>query len=569
MNMNTISAQELLTLIDRHDGAAHFFELVSTKVTGKLSFGSSIRVRHKLTFVGCDFESIEFSDAEINHELIFRKCNILDIKVSSSKLVKPLTINVCKFQKGVNFENSSFHSVQLNGLKIENGEINLAKIECGFLDFDNIEVTGIEIRNSNFSDEVRFKNVKNNGHYYFIDSNFKGGWKAWSGKVKSPMIFNNGTFEKYFIIEGVNFERNLSINGGIFEAEVKISFTSTASKEDDTTIIIESTPPKEIYLKDSKFEGGFRYEGIAKPEHRSVEKVTVHCSQNLTGEMSFTSMKADAFLLNGANYSGRIILHDVTVKELQLKDFANYSKLQLHNIAPLDNESNISIERSVLGVTSLFDIDFKKFNKLIISDSQVLEVVPTNVVWTDKVFTSNEVSENGIPIQNHIKARENYRQLKQVMQKQGDTVQFLEFERREWQEFRKSIKSGHPRIYQRLNDKFILWTNGSNNFGLNWVKPLGFYLLTTFIFYLLILFCIDEEVTIHSTSEWMDFTHFLSSIWSSRWLFFNFLNPAHQLQHFLPELHRSNSGMLWNVLMRLFGAYFLFQTIRSFRKYTR
>ncbi|MBK9016519.1 MAG: hypothetical protein IPM82_21955 [Saprospiraceae bacterium] len=515
MEKKIITADNLLELIDRHDGATHFFELVETRVSGKLTFGPSIRVRHKVTFVGCDFENIEFSNAEINHELTFHKCNMIDVNVNSSKFAKPLIINTCNTQKGLNFENSSFHSVNLESLHIEAGEIKVVKVESGFFNCNTIVGSnGIEILKSNFSDEVRFLNVQNNGHYYFTDSNFKGGLRIWAGKVNSVMIFNNGTFEKYFIIEGVKFGKSLSFNGVTIKSEAKISFSSTASKRDDSIETIESDPPEEINLWNSKFEGGFRYEGIAKPEHRRVKKVSVHCSQNLTGEMSFTSMKTDTFLLKGANYSGRIILHDVAVKELQLKDFANYSKLQLHNITPLDQESTISFDRSVLGSTSLFDIDFKKFKNLVITDSQVLEIVPTNVVWTDNVFTSNEADEKGNPILNSTKARENYRQLKLVMQKQGDSVQFLEFERREWQEFRNSImqthwKWWHLSWWKRCNDRFILWTNGSNNFGLNWVKPLSLYLISTFVFYVLILFCLDEEVTFCCTSEFMDFLAFL------------------------------------------------------------
>jgi hypothetical protein len=100
-----------------------------------------------------------------------------------------------------------------------------------------------------------------------------------------------------------------------------------------------------------------------------------------------------------------------------------------------------------------------------------------------------------------------------------------------------------------LSDRITLWFNNwTNDFGLNWWKPLLILLVLTLLFYLLLLWSLDMPIL--NSDHWQ--------------YIIQFLNPIHKFDWvigFLPNLI--------NVIFKVFEGLLIYQIIQAFRKYTR
>ena len=566
MGNKTITSESLLKSIERHNEKDYRIDFDKLIIKGKLVFDSSLSVKHELIFYSCKLEDVEFINTDINHYIKFQDCALNSIDIKSSKFLKSFEISDCQITKSLCCEESILDELSIFRSKFKNGGIRLDKVECGYFDCKLVVVSdGIAYRDCNFKSDIRFAYINNFGPYYLTNSTIAGKLRITGGILKSHMTFWNGIYKEGCMIERVNFESYLSFKNVTFEKEIGISYTYDANGENNSTSIKKPSPPKEIKIGNSTFNGGFRYDGYENNNGKSVKRTVVNCSKALSGELIFSHLKVDEILITGTNNNAQITLYKIETGLLYLKDFANYSTLQLHKINPLNKDSTIIFYNSILGATNLFSINFKKFHRLIIENSQVVDIVPTNIIWPKQIYVSQRLKSKG----NYRELRENYRQLKQAMKKQGDAVQALRFESKEWGAHMNYLKSNYPGLRNHFGDKFILWTNASNDYGLNWVKPLMLLLLSTFVFLIIIVFCIDSEASFSYSYADGDFRRFFKRISSHFWLYFHFLNPAHSLKHFLPELQTNFWGMFWNVLMRLFSGYFIFQMVRAFRKYTR
>jgi hypothetical protein len=564
LRKTNIKAIDLKKKIQEHKGKG-ILELNNFNVQGKLTIGKTDKIGAPITFNGCHFEHVVFNKADIRHELRFHfYSRIQKLVIKNSEFKKDIFFSNCKVKYSIESNNNKFKSIIFEQSDIDEGGFNLTECEMEKLQIGRVfSQGGVTLSNCKTFGSIRFLNFHTKGSIVFINGeHHKDIWLSLS-KVPQGLIFNDGTFYKDFKVEGTDFSSNLTVIGADFHKELSFKMSSKIVEQKGNkkvNTIKKASPPKNIYIKESKFGGGFRYEA-SDGENSVIEKLDLKCSQSLSGEISFIYVNIKELFLTGANYNSRLIFNKLRVKNFNIHYFANYSNLQLHNVSQLDDESFFEVKNSVLGTSNFFNLNFRKFRKLIIKDSQLIGASFTHVLWPKNIFISQK-DYNNYETRDFTKQKIVYQQLKQIMKGQGDIPTSLFFERKEWTAFRKFILK-RDGWFKRFNDWFILWSNQSNDFGLNWLKPLVFLILTNLIFYALIVQCLNPLKNHGFFTHW--YTDFF---WQRFHMYWHFLNPAHNLKHFAEDMLQNNCAMFLNVLMRVSSAYFIFQMVKAFRKYT-
>ncbi len=292
---------------------------------------------------------------------------------------------------------------------------------------------------------------------------------------------------------------------------------------------------------------------------------------NLKGTVQFNDCNIQNFKIQKDNHAGNYIFNNCKFNSLTFDRFNNYNgnfTLSTCESINYDYKSLISIFQSNLGKTQLFNVKLLSFRNIEIEDSQIMDLTTSNVLW----FHDNDLNKNSekkkfeeIESQNIDKKekqrkintqktfnqynkREIYRQLKQVCEKNGDRINALEFKSLEMNYYKNEISNA--KWYDQ--DRIILLFSSTNNFGLNWWKPIiwgvGFAIL-------LHLSMIPFN---HSSQEWE-------------------INPCEANYDFkyFPKLFNPTRAIgegfvgILDVLQRITLLFFTFQTVSAFRKFIK
>ncbi|NYT26749.1 MAG: hypothetical protein H0A76_01825 [Candidatus Thiodubiliella endoseptemdiera] len=146
-------------------------------------------------------------------------------------------------------------------------------------------------------------------------------------------------------------------------------------------------------------------------------------------------------------------------------------------------------------------------------DNIFTEVDYTNVQWKREI----EVGQFGTSEKTEIaKKRDTYRTLKNVMIRNNDQQEALVFYTQEMKEHRKiTLKNNGLLSINRIILAFNYWTN---EFGLNWWKPVRGLIILSIVFYGLLLCSFASDYN----SEYLK-------------NFFEFLNPTHKTEFIAGE----------------------------------
>ena len=217
---------------------------------------------------------------------------------------------------------------------------------------------------------------------------------------------------------------------------------------------------------------------------------------------------------------------------LSLRDFKNVVE---------DKESLFNIQESYFGNAELYHIDLNSFKKVQIFNCHLQNIIPVNVKWNFNIEAYKGIKAEYL--------RELFRQFKNVCSKNMDKVSQLQFERMEMYFYTTQL---HWR--KNFQDWFILKTNQiSNNHGNNWLLPLGWLSIFSFIFYTIINYVSGSFANYH-------FGNYLS-----------FVIPLHNINDILCldilQVQNKNLVRFWDIVQKFFSSYFIFQFLRSFRKY--
>jgi len=226
-----------------------------------------------------------------------------------------------------------------------------------------------------------------------------------------------------------------------------------------------------------------------------------------------------------------------------------------------NNSNEFRSINSHLGRTNFTSFSFEGFENIEINDSNFSEIITANVRW----FDPEKILKKSKDCKDFGGNRDLFRQLKYSMFKQGDRVQALFFKRYEMQALRKQLllMKGHT------GEKAMLWMNGSNDHGQNWIKPMVLGLIFTGIFYVFFIISTAPELTNTFSFSIVNLVSTVNVILKYALVALKFLNPTHTYSSLGTDIRDNFLGNLFDIIQRIVISYFIFQTISAFRKYIK
>jgi len=518
----------------------------------------SLDLNYGIQFVNCKFEKTlsinNCAASSYDHNFNFDGYHII---LSNTTIQRGLFFNGDNFiDRGVMIEKESI----INNLKVDkiitkSGSFTVHNsviehlfdvINCSFI--GSLEVLG----NSTIKSKVRFQNVSATS-LNFVKSNFEKDVHIWAGKFSS-LVFNDGVFNDTLYISAVSISNMLTIIGAEFKRSILFNIRD---KE-----IIGSI--SKIYIASCKFGEHF----ILNGNNTIIDDLNLLLSTQLEGTLDISHCDILNTTLSGNNYNCNLNLIYCKFQKLTFQLLYNYSTISIMSAKAFDNNSEIAITDSYLGKTHFLNMFFNTFQKINVYNSVLTEIVTTNVKWFEpEKLNPSDTKET----YEYTLRREVFRQLKYVLEKQGNRIESLKFKSLETKAFKQELFSRH-KWYKRIfnNDRFILWIGWTNNFGLNWVRAVLLILGFVAIFYWLIVIGISDKLAFSPNLSIDSFKVTGEEFIKYLYAYPQLLNPVHSIDKVFPNV--LDFGF-WvhsiDYLIKIFLAFFIYQIISAFRKFTK
>lgn len=494
----------------------------------------------------------------------------------------------CKFEKGIVFHNvkstnyNSTYNPNNESVCFENSEATFIVFESNcFLDrsltfkkeckIEKLYITnfenrnaGISIRNSIFNDviisesktEINFSNSifqKSTrfeliiGDVTFVKNEFQEDIMIWNLECPYGLTLNYNLFKDRFEVDASRIKQ-LNIFGDTFSKKSKYDNT-------DTTNRITNTYLKKIHITEAIFIEGFEFNGTGKV----LEKLEIPLIPASSGLLKFENWNIDNTILSGVNQNLKLLFIRINFKLFEIKDFTNYSDISFHKCKGVSN-SELNLVNADLGSTKFNEFEFDTFKEIKVDNVVLDKINPTSCNWfEDKVLTIiDDTQSKEIQLK---RKREVYRQLKQALKNNGNQIDSLNFQSREFSAYRKQLKIAKGKS---RGDKIIMWVSQSNDFGLNWLKPAKIVFFATLFLYIILLPVISNQIEYGiSLTDWSTTLSAFTSNSKSFWLLFN---PIRKID----DVYGQNiSGLIYflDLLHKIFLGVMIFQIIKAFRKY--
>lgn len=410
------------------------------------------------------------------------------------------------------------------------GQIDIEIISCNFL--DECDLRTDKIVNVHFT-KCQFKNR------LFIFGKGYDHISITKCKLENYVALKKVTCNKLFI-EQCTIDNKKLMQLQEFKANTLYFRRNSCSAD----VLIKPDELETLTIEGNENYSLISYSGqdIKKP----LKALTLFTFSNYKTDYLIRSFQAEKLHIVGELKDAILTINNCKVNRGILHGFINQGTFIINGLQQLSEESMLIIKTSYLGKAQINNIDFSVFKQVFLETSNLLEVLPVNVKWC----TSKNIKNKNLDSQ-----KENYRQLKIIATKNEDIENKLFFYNLEMQTLLKIHKS----FRLKFNDKFILHTNLlSNRFGLSWVQAFCWLFFTSILFYIAI--------------KWtLGYRYFDSKlILDDCGRFLSFINPIHQFDKtFGVDMEtNSNGGLLIDGISKITGAYFIYQFISSFRKYS-
>jgi hypothetical protein len=409
----------------------------------------------------------------------------------------------------------------------------------------------IEISDCTFEREVVFNKCLGIKNINFTDCEFKKRVLFFHSTF-SKLKLSRNTFQQYFASKNLRTDY-FQIDSCIINNIRELKLNEFWAKE---FVFTKNEAENDIYIKPNNvenviIEGGEKNYLLTFSNNENKETIqkflfftyshyrTDYLLRNFMVQtfQIFGDLKDSSLSINGVKFFSGLINH-----------FSNQGVIRFSSFTPIDENSLIVVKNSTLGKTEISSIDFSVFKKVLITNSNIIDLIPVNIKWCSATqIQSEELSS----------LRENFRQLKIVSSKNEDVPSKLHFQKLEMHAYLQQLNQEKASV----TDRFILGSNYySNDFGLNWFKAFCWLLITTCIWYTLIKISLGQT----------DFDILLVPDEIGR--FFLFINPIHQFEKIfgIEKISSTlNGAVFFDAASRIFGGYFIYQFISAFRKFSK
>lgn len=403
------------------------------------------------------------------------------------------TIKKCKTSYGIAFDHCQFNALATFGeVNIDKGGLLIAS--CNFEDI--LEIThctfekDTQIIESKLSGAILVRFCKMNSFELNKKNIFSGGCQIYHCAFKAHIMLQDSVF--LGMVNLVNSEtasQGLYLFSSQFEKGIYVEYRKL--KGECANFITE------YHIQGCRFASGIFIMGSpGNHAERSIfERISLHLSVNLSGNIVFNDLDVDTIDIQGYNSGANISFNNLAVGELLIRDTINLGGLifsglrATHRTRPDKEDSfllrsnSLEISNSNLGKALFFQTDFGSFDLIRMHNVLLTEISTSNVSWfRPEKLESEEINEIKMQLRKakrgsnadeiafarlalHGKLgaiREIYRQLKFAAQKQGDIPLSLEFQRHEMHYYKQAVANKRP---IQWSEYLILLSSVSNNFG--------------------------------------------------------------------------------------------------------
>ena len=497
----------------------------------------------------CHFYAIEFPKADVQSQTNY-------IKLLNKP--KQLHFDKCHFYTGYIdlitpeffFEECTFHDYwTIRNYKLLENIDDVIYKSCIFLKkvstFTPVDEGQYVYDHSQFDYSCKFCNEASFYRAFFKLSPFNGNQDYYESNTFTKLIFEKCEFN-------------------IFELYLQ--------NHEDGEIEIISTKINTKFKIRSEEKGDYVNQRSRKSRLKSLKITDCIVSDNAYIRVGY--LQANNFTLSNLRnpQNSELNVGDCHFKNFILTNFRNIGRFKLYKINIFKNENGhlFQIDNTSIGDTDFQSISLTSFSNVRLFDNILTNIRYTNMQWKELIEVGEYHDDNIIEV---AKKRDTYRVLKNVAHANNDQPQALLFYAKEMQHHKEltiknrctaqdfnrhfikdrfcNIKNGWIKE-GRISDILTLTFNETtNNFGLNWWKPIKLLLLLSFLTYFLLLLSLNTDS--------------IAPYWK---MYFVFLNPAHSVE-FIAENKWSGYTYFIDFAFRIVQGLLIYQTIVAFRKFTK
>lgn len=480
-------------------------ELFMSKIVG-CDFAKSVKMamlnnHNPLVFEECRFENVvEFDHTSFDKGLVFRNCQFNEeVNITDCTFNFELTFLNCKFNSALhitsssadelNFGSGKFTEIRISGklnskrelgtVNFKDGNFDLVHIKCPEFNA-NLTLTGGEFDKFYIIDSVITGEIRADGSKLII-----GSIVFLSCKLLSRIDLRNCIIQSFLKFSKVICLDELLISEHVFVQFIDLQgFTAT-----ERVHIAFQDSFNMLTLNDCDFKTSFECNSLAAEHVQLTSDFSAHFGGLLRGSIVFFDIPISDINLRCTNF-GNLTFRDIDTSCIVISDFQNHNRVTFSNIQINPGKSSLNIVDSDLDKTLFLNVDCSKFGEVIVAKSDVSSVTFSNCILPTNILLGSSDPSMGYGIKYFEKAnrsgyhRENYRQLKMAMEKQGNLSAALKYKAKEMHYLRRENSWSW--------DKILLYLNFfSNNHGLSWARALLFTMSITIILY----FCYERTYT--------------------------------------------------------------------------
>ncbi|SCW83248.1 hypothetical protein [Mucilaginibacter sp. NFR10] len=566
--METISSDKFLTLF------SNGLEVIDKTILGNISL-EKINVENLLAVKNCVFEgSVSIKGVTFNNSVIFENCTLKKGLSSTNTIFnEQLTWNECNTTSEITFFNTSFQNLQFNGGEYKEitlngaikspehttGQIRFKKGSYKQLKFSSSDLDcSIELR-AGYYNTVFFEKNKLN-QYFTISENVEiNNFYISSSEFSDRVAFSNGTITEIFWLSTALFNSQVVVDK---EFKVKSFYLNHVLARQNFGIKYDGNI-ENLSIHSCEFVNSFNcYFSTAIEAKEDISGLSFTIDGIIKGNIILDNITVPSISISGVNL-GNIIFKKIETHLITITDFYNQSKLTFADLKLVYKNHALIIFDSNINTTEFVNVDFRKFEELVIAKSEVSSLILSNSVFPPKIQIGTKNPKFGYiikadeKISDNVYYKETYRQLKLAADKQGNRASSLAFRSQEMHYFRKELPWGW--------DKVVLYLNYlSNNHGLSWSRGVVFTVIISWI-----LFISYEASLTNPAFSWTfngSFKDLCSGFYCGLLSFSNFW-ASFPLFKNLESEHITWKTNLVFILSRIFMGYGIYQTIPAFRKF--
>jgi len=531
------------------------------------------------TIIGCNFEKSVTMEMIDNHDsVIFEDCIFEGmVKFHLSNFDKGLIFKNCVFHNELEIAACTFNN-ELSFLNCSlNSKLQINSSSAKELNFDSGHFAEIMIKGKfNFQKELGILNFKS-GNFQFVHIN--------SSQINAEMNLTGGEFDRFYIIDSTIYGEiktdgsELVLGSLIFSScklhsriDLRTCFIQNFLKFNKVICLEELLISEHVFaqfidlqgftaservkitfqdnfdmltLSDCDFKTSFECNSLVAEYVALTSSFSVHFDGILRGSIVYWDLPISDIYLHCSNF-GNITFRDIDTNCIIISGFQNHNKVTFANIEIIAGRSSLNIVDSDLDKTLFLNLNCSNFTEVVIAKSDISNVTFSNCILPINILlgSSDPAVGYGVKRSDNVNRssyhRENHRQLKIAMEKQGNHSAALQYKTKEMHYLRREKNWGWDKVLLYLN--FL-----SNNHGLSWSRALLFTIGMSFILYL----CYERTCTVPRYN--LDaFFKYASSF------------PLYKSQS---ELALSWPTYLVIMLSRVLIGYGIYQFIVAFRKF--